>query len=407
VLTDGGDTMLLISMLLMGCASGPRCPGLPGAVPVERAFAAPDADWSGLESALRDQVEGACLPAMGVAIVDAEGVQYAASYGWSDVDAGTPIDADSPFLLASVSKMVLGLSLAQAEDEGALSLDDPVQDHLGFVLADPREGAEVRLSHLATHHSGIRDNWDVLDQLYVDGDSPVSLGEFMAEHLADGGRWYTPSRSFASWGPGEGSTYSNVGASLGALAVEGAVGQDYAVWSRDRFFTPLGMQHTGWFLADLPTDAAIARPTTRSGGGTWRVHEHYGFPTYPDGQLRSSAGDIGRLLSLAMAGGVWEGERVMSEAAVDRLLSEPHPELRGEVRADGVARQRVAWFDLKQGGRTLTGHDGSETGATTRVFMDLETGVGAVVLISTDTGQAEAAADKVLERLLARGEAGG
>jgi len=398
--------MLLMSMLLMGCASGPRCPGLPGAVPVERAFAAPGADWSGLEAALGEQVEDACLPAMGVAIVNADGVQYAASYGWSDVNAGTAIEAESPFLLASVSKLVLGLSLVQAEDEGALSLDDPVQDHLGFVLADPRQGEVIRLSHLATHHSGIRDNWAVLDKLYVDGDSPVALGAFMEQHLAEGGRWYTPDRSFASWAPGEGSTYSNVGASLGALAVQGAVGEDYAAWSRDRFFTPLGMEHTGWFLADLPADVAVARPTTRTGGGTWRVHEHYGFPTYPDGQLRSSAGDIGRLLSLALAGGVWEGERVMSQAAVERLLSEPHPELRAEVRSDGLVRQRVAWFDLKQEGRTLTGHDGSEKGSTTRVFMDLEAGVGAVVLISTDTGQAETAADAVLERLLGRGETG-
>ena len=98
--------------------------------------------------------------------------------------------------------------------------------------------------------------------------------------------------------------------------------------------------------------------------------------------------------------------RVIS-AAVERLLSEPHPELRAEVRSDGLVRQRGAWFDLKQQGRTLTGHDGSEKGATTRVFMDLEAGVGAVVLISTDTGQAESAADAVLERLLARGEADG
>lgn len=397
--------MVLLTMLLMGCASGPRCPGLPGAVPIARSYATPGADWSALESALTDQVEDACLPAMGVAIVDAEGVQYAASYGWSDVDAGTAIDADAPFLLASVSKMVLGLSLVQAQDERELSLDDPVQEHLGFWLADPREGAEIRLSHLATHSSGIRDNWDVLDQLYVDGDSPVSLDAFMAGHLSTGGRWYTPNRSFAGWGPGEGSTYSNVGASLGALAVEVAVGQDYALWSRDRFFRPLGMDHTGWFLADLPTDAAVARPTTRTGGGTWRVHEHYGFPTYPDGQLRASAGDISKLLGLVLAGGVWEGERVMSEGAVARLLAEPHPELRGDVRQDGVARQRVVWFDVEQGGRTLTGHDGSELGATTRVFMDLETGVGAVVLINTDTGQAEAAADAVLERLLTRGAA--
>lgn len=400
--------MVLLATLLMGCGAGAaRCPGLPGAVPLERSFAAPDADWSGLESALRTQVEDACLPAMGVAIVDAEGVQYAATLGWSDVSAGTPVDAESPFLLASVSKLVLGLALAQAEDEGALSLDDPVQDHLDFVLADPRQGAEVRLSHLATHSSGIRDNWDVLDQLYVDGDSPLALGDFMAEHLAEGGRWYTPGRSFAAWAPGEDATYSNVGASLGALAVEGAVGRDYALWTADRFFSPLGMQHTGWFLSDLPADAAVAHPTTRTGGGAWRVHAHYGFPTYPDGQLRASAGDIGRLLSLVLADGSWQGERVMSEAAVARLLSEPHPELAGAVRADGVHRQRLVWFDLKQSGRTLTGHDGSELGATTRVFVDLDTGVGAVVLINADTGQAEGAADAVLERLLAWGEAGG
>jgi CubicO group peptidase (beta-lactamase class C family) len=381
-------------LLLGACAGALDCPSTAD-VPLDRGTTTDRLDAAAADAAVRRALEGTCVPALSVAVVDADGLRYAAGAGWADVDAGVAVTSDSPFLLASVSKMVLGLALVEAQADGALDLDDPVQDHLPFRLADPREGGPVRLSHLATHSSGILDDWDVLDEQYVDGDPTDSLEGFLAAHLSEGGRWYRPKRSFARWGPGEGVEYSNVGASLAALAVQGAVGQDYAEWTGDRILEPAGMDHSGWFLADLPDDAPVAAPTTVTAGGEWKVHDHYGWPTYPDGQLRAPAGDVAELLRLVLT----DGDGVLAPGAVDALLAEPHPELRAQNRADGVQAQRVSWFDIDWRGRRLTGHDGSEFGTTTSAFVDRETGVGVVILTNVGDGAGDGRAGDALARL--------
>lgn len=376
---------VLVTAGLAACGP-PPCPGLPGPVPVDPGNRAEGVDWEAFDAAVIDHMEQACIPGLALALVDADGEQFSASYGWADIQTAEPLTVNTPFMVASASKMVVGLSLVLAQAEGHLDLWDPVDRHVDGRVVNPRIGTPappIRLAHLATHTSGVRDNWTVLDELYGPGDPAAPLGWFLEQYLQPGGRWYSGSRNFYRWAPGDAWMYSNVGAALAAHAVAGATGERFRDYTADRFFGPLGMEHTAWFLEDLEGQGIpAARPHTFTADGDWRVARHYGFPTWPDGQLRSTAGDMGRLLTLALAGGTVGGVEVLPGSAVEALDRRPLGDLSAWYLEDYMTEQRVFWFDMDLGQRHLTGHDGDDLGVSSEVFYDRDSRVGVVVLMN-------------------------
>lgn len=389
----------------------PPCPGFEGPHPVDHGERTAGIDWDAFDALVVDELQAACIPGLSVAMVDAEGTHFAAAYGWADLEAGTPLTVDTPLMVASASKLVVGLSLALADAEGDLRLSDPVQRHVDFAVENPRIGrdqAPIRLAHLATHSSGIADNWDLLDPLYRDGDPRASLAYFLPEYLTRGGRWYAGSKNFHRWAPGDAWMYSNVGAALAAHAVEGATGTRFRRYTHQRFFGPLGMENSAWFLADL-ADRGIepARPYTITAEGQWEPVPHYGFPTWPDGQLRSSARDMAQLLRLVLGKGRVDGVQVVPAAAVQTVLSRPVDRLSAWYLDDYMLEQRVFWFDLDLGGRRLTGHDGDDYGVSSEVFYDRQSGVGVALVMNLADGEQDgaprAATRAIQQRLFALG----
>lgn len=406
----------LVALALAGCGPGP-CPALPGPHPVDRGPATAGPDWDAFEAFVVDELAAACVPGLSLSLVDAQGTHYAAGFGWASLEDETPVTVDTPFMVASASKMVAGLALALAHDEGALRLSDPVARHVDFPVDNPRTGRRappIRLHHLATHSSGIRDNWAILDQTYRDGDPRVPLGRFLAGYLRPGGRWSARSRNWHRWAPGEAWMYSNVGAALAAHAVAQATGERYAALTHRRLFAPLGMDHSAWFLADLETmgpgggPLVPATPYTFDADGGWSPVAHYGFPTWPDGQLRSSAADMGRLLTVVLARGTVDGAAVLSPGAVRTLLSQPVSGLGAWYLDEIFLAQRVFWFDMALDGRRLTGHDGDDLGVSSEVFYDRQSRVGVALVMNLADGERDgdprAATAAIQHRLLAIGE---
>ncbi|MCP4806164.1 MAG: beta-lactamase family protein [Proteobacteria bacterium] len=303
----------------------------------------PDVDAAVLERMESDHIPGlaACT------LVDGE-IDWCQGYGWAHIDDEVPATEATPFLLASVSKTVIGVA---ALDVG-LALDEPVV--AGFEVVHPDSSTEITPRMLGGHVSGIVDNWNVMDALYVDGDSPIPLAEFLEAYLVEGGEHY----GARNWGgaPGETAEYSNIGASLLALAVEVAADQDFADFCDANVFGPLGMDHTAWHLADLSTEPAMPY-TFRA--GSYSEEGHYGFPDYPDGQLRSSALDMATFLA------EYGQDEELRDIAFPRKDND----------------QGFVWYRWKLSGHEVWGHNGGEVGASTEIGV-LEDGRGFVVVMN-------------------------
>lgn len=377
------------ALALAACASEAeplQCPELP-ALPSDWAEAPDHLDRDAFDAEVREALREACIPALSVAVVRQDGVVLNAAWGVRRVDTAAPVTVDTPFMVASTSKAIVGLALLAAEAEGHVRMDDRVSDLVGFPVENHRLGGgpDIQLVHLATHTSGIQDNWEqVLDAGYQPGDPTEPLDAFMREYLTEPGDHFYPRNNFYGWPAGREWLYSNVGAALSALAVQEASGEPFDAFTRSRFFEPLGMQHSGWFLADFDPDE-VASPHQHDPEGL-TVLEHYGFPTWPDGQLRASARDLGQILRVALGRGAVDGVRLLPE---DRMEALEHPPIEGlddwYVRGF-IEQQNLLWFGMTLGDRWIVGHDGDDDGVSSEMFYDPKTGVGVALVTSVPDG---------------------
>ena len=351
--------------LVTGCASPP---------PVEAPKADLVASLQALDARLSDLRDTSGVPAMAVAVLagppGAAHVVWSRAYGVLDTRTGVPATVDSPFMLASASKLATGIVVMQAVEAGHLQLDAPVVPPFAWGGS-----AQVTLRRLATHTSGIIDT-DAVNDAYAPGDTAVPRDTFLAKHLGPGGDAFAGSvGTFA---------YSNTGIALAASLAEAATGVPFETLSQRGLFMPLGMTHTGWFLRDFTDTTTIASPHDAAG----HPLSHYGYPTWPDGQLRASVHDTAQILALLMNDGRAGDVQLLSQTTVADML---RPQVPSSRDPQGLF---VQWK------RGLAGHMGGDDGVLTFVSFDPETRVGAVVLINQDGARATAAGVEAVRQIL-------
>lgn len=176
--------------------------------------------------AARGRFSGAVLVAKG------DRVLFRQAYGLADRATGTPIDLNSRFRLASVSKQFTAAAILRLQDEGVLSVDDPL---CRWVQPCPEAWEPVRLRHLLSHTSGVPD---------LMAQAGWGRRRVAPTTLAD----LTTASSFyrLQFEPGTKIRYSNAGYNLLAAVVEAAAGMEFHAWLQANFFTPLGMSDTGY-----------------------------------------------------------------------------------------------------------------------------------------------------------------
>ncbi len=316
-------------------------------------------------------------PVPGIAItVVTDDVRVSAGYGWADLETARPLRAETPVLLSSVSKTFVGVAAMQAVEEGVLELDQPLASVVGFAVDNPHVADdEATVRHALTHNTGIEDS-DEYEDAYADGDPTVALDEFLAGYLDPNGEYWRPG-NWAERAPGEAFSYTNVGIALAAVAVAGATGEDFDTWVHTRILAPLDMGDTAYFLRDLAQPPAV--PYEPAAGGRFEPWTQYGFPTYPDGLLRSSATDLARYLDAIISP---SDDGILSVAGVDALLL---VDVDAGTDEDG---QAIAWSHRVVQGRALFGHDGSDDGSTTELWVDRQAGVGVAVLLNASASEA-------------------
>ncbi len=149
-----------------------------------------------------------------------------AGYGLADRRTAVPNTPDTVFSLGSITKQFTAAAVLKLQERGLLDVASPIADHLPGV---PPDKAAVTVHHLLTHTSGVVE--------YLSGDyEPLSRAQAIRIAME------APLR----FEPGSGYGYSNAGYSLLAAIVELVSGQGYEEFLNATFFTPLGMESTGY-----------------------------------------------------------------------------------------------------------------------------------------------------------------
>lgn len=337
------------------------------------AVAQPKAAQESLDEFVLAQMEKAHLPGLAACIVKGNKVVWAKGYGWANIEDALPVTTETPFMLASVSKTVTATAVMHLFENGAFALDDDINDYLSFPVNNPNFPDDViSFRMLLAHVSSIRDNWAVMLKYVVPGDSPVPLGDFLQWYLVPGGKEYYPMLNYGNWAPGTKFEYSNMSFALAGYMVEAITPLAFNEYCEEHLFAPLDMKNTGWFLKDFDA-SLVAMPY----GYDYQSKEyvpygHYGYPDYPDGQLRTTVLDLARFLIMHMNGGEFQGKQILKKETIEEMHTVQYPAL--------DAYYCLGFYYDSQGGDILLGHTGGDFGVTTAMFFKPEKDIGVIVL---------------------------
>lgn len=231
------------------------------------------------------------------------------AFGWRDRQSETPMEPDTIFNVRSMTKPLTGAALQILVDEGKLALDDPVSEYLPGFAND--ESRDITVLQVLTHRSGLP-----LTVFSTDLEQYENL-QAVAAAAGEGGPEFEPDSKF--W-------YSDAGSDVVAALVEKISGKPVDEFVSERLLEPLGMEDS--FYVDDPDGPRWQRVASLYVGkaGAWsRFWTPEDGPLYPfawgSQTLYSTPSDYARFLALWMDGGVVDGERVLSEAAMQRILT--------------------------------------------------------------------------------------
>ena len=158
---------------------------------------------------------------------------YKRGYGMADLDHDVPINPETVFHVASVSKQFTAAAISLLAQEPKLSLDDDVRKYIKEL---PDFGATITIRHLIHHTSGLRDQWSLL-----------SLAGWRRSHdlITDDDVLDLMSRQKdLNFKPGEKYLYSNTGYTLLAQIVRRVSGLSLREFTTNRIFKLLDMKST-------------------------------------------------------------------------------------------------------------------------------------------------------------------
>ncbi len=304
--------------------------------------------------------------------------------GFADIEAQQKMTEKTTMPIGSVSKIVIGLSAAQAIHDGMLDEAAPLSSFLTVPLDAP-DGAPRTFEHLATHSSGILDTDIAYEENgYHFGSTkhPVDLRDFLSSFLSKDGALFDAGANFGEWAPGTHYAYSNIAAGLAGHAIGDATGQSFVDYSMSKVAAPLELSGFWGHTVENPTTAATLYERTDE--GSFDALEPYGIATWPDGQFNASVTDLATLLATVMGNGAFEGQDVFDPSVVD-LLTEPRA-----IGLEGMAAasEKVGLFwteeTLSFGPISLTmqGHNGGDPGVLTFMYQVADTQNGFVVMVN-------------------------
>ena len=329
-----------------------------------------------LDRFILDGMKEAKVPGLAAAVVKKDKVLWTGAYGWANREQKIPVSNETLFQVASVSKPVTACAVMQLVEQGKLSLDGDVNEVLPFPVRNPKHPKiPITLRHLLTHTSGIRDNWNLLEDTWVkNGDFPKPLGESLAAYLQPKGEYYSAKKSFYQWAPGEKSQYSNVGVALAAYLAEAKTKVSFETLCQKGIFEPLGMPGSSFRLKGMD-QAKIAMPYGfKKKTGVFKPLGHHGYLDFPSGTLRVTAPHLARFLLSFIGDGEWDGTRVLKADTVREMRKVSFP------KAD--SKQGLVWYFDKIGNSRVMGHDGGDPGVSTLMHYRPNDGVGFVILMN-------------------------
>ncbi len=331
--------------------------------------------WTRILRLFHQRVQDAGIVGASFAFVQDGRVTRTAVEGYQDLATKRPVDADTIFHWASITKTFTGVAIMQLRDRGLLSLDDPAVKYvpeLRQVHNPYGDISQVTIRQLMSHSAGFRaGTWP------WGGDQPW--------HPFEPTRWEQVVAMFPYteilFKPGTKYSYSNPGVILLGRIIELFSGDDYEVYITKNLFMPLGM--TKSFFDRAPYHLVDHRSHSYSRSDAGLEERRFDFDTIitvSNGGLNAPLSDMARWLTFLIDG---------NDAALKRssLLEMSRPQIRavdGEGGSGDDVQAGLSCFIERHHGVELVGHSGDQNGFISHLYIHRPTRSGYIVSFNTD-----------------------
>ncbi|MDO3702893.1 serine hydrolase domain-containing protein [Micromonospora sp. C28SCA-DRY-2] len=323
------------------------CLGATGVIPARAA----EDDTTRVRTYLDRYRDANHIPGLAVAVVRGDRVVQEHVLGLTG--DGTPVTAQTPFLLGSVSKPFTALTVLQLAEAGRINLDAPARDYLPWLrLNGAEETARVTVRQLLTHTSGLPEvaTIGLTDRFdNTEGGLARSVRDLAGVPLAGP--------------PGAGHRYSDANYMILGALVEEVTGETFARHLRRAVLEPLGMRRTA-ATAGEAEQVRLPAGHRRYLGRPQRFDPPYDTSGVPYGYLASSLADLGHFAVAQLDGGRYGSAQVLSAGGVEQMH-------RGHAPISSGGRYALGWRDtaLDGGATRLVWHAGATPGYFTHLVL--------------------------------------
>jgi CubicO group peptidase (beta-lactamase class C family) len=339
-----------------------------------------------IDALVQDAMGTFDVPGVAVGVIKDGAIVHAKGYGVREIGVTGTVDTETLFRVASTTKAMTSASLAILVDEGRLSWDDKVVDHIpNFALYDPWVTAEFTVADLLTHRSGL--------EPYA-GDLMLwpKPNDFTREDIIAGLRYFKREREFRTE-----YAYDNLLYIVAGELVPAVTGQQWEDFVDERLLGALQAERC--FAGAIPDVAMqnVAAPHLVVDGALQVVERNRASAAVDmaaaAGGVRCSLGGMLQWTALQLArGALPDGSRVFSEEQ-SRVMWQPHMIL--GVGREQYERDRthfraygLGWRLADVHGYKEVSHTGSYTGFRAQVTMIPELDLGVVVLLNASASDA-------------------
>lgn len=284
---------------------------------------------------------------------------FRSSTGYADIFNKQPLDFNTSFQIASVSKSFAAMSVLMLKEKGILDLNDPVKKHIPEF---PFENVTIR--HLLQHTSGLPNYMYFVDQ-YWRPDSTITNQEVL-QLLIDKNAQLT-------FTPGQRHIYSNTGYAMLALLVGRVSGMPYHKFLRRYIFDPLEMDHTfAWNRAEIDSNKNVAVGFHRYGWKFRKIAPDVLDQVVGDKSIYSTVDDLFKY-DQALYKGILISDSLLNDAFTMAV-----------VRNNRPVKYGYGWRLKEVEGKKVIYHNGLWNGFTASLTRYVEDSITIIVTSNTN-----------------------
>jgi CubicO group peptidase (beta-lactamase class C family) len=331
--------------------------------------------WQRVAARYHQRLQDAGIAGSSLMVVRNGAVVHKAFEGFLDLDAKRPVDEETIYHWASITKTFTGVAIMQLRDRGLIALDDPVVKYvpeLRMVHNPYGDISQVTIRQLMSHSAGFRaGTWP------WGGDQPW--------HPFEPTRWEQVVAMFPYteilFKPGTQYSYSNPGVIFLGRIIESFSGDDYEVYINKNLFMPLGMTRSFFDRAPYHLVSHKSHSYLRTDEGI--KEQRFDFDTgitVSNGGLNAPLGDMAKWLSFLIDG----NESILKRSSLNEMFT---PQIRardGEGGSGDDVQAGLSSFIERYGNVELVGHSGDQNGFISHLYVHRPSRSGYIVSFNTD-----------------------